>query len=39
MMWGGLVFEFELIGDKGDAFADSVTGGNFYQLIQVVIGP
>ena len=38
MMWGGLVFEFELIGDKGDAFADSVTGGFFYQLIQVVIG-
>ena len=30
MMWGGLVFEFELIGDKGDAFADSVTGGNFF---------
>ena len=26
MMWGGLAFEFELIGDKGDAFADSVTG-------------
>ena len=33
-MWGGLVFEFELIGDKGDAFADLF----FYQLIQVVIG-
>ena len=29
MMWGGLVFEFELIGDKGDAFADSVAGGYF----------
>ena len=29
MMWGGLVFEFELIGDKGDAFADSVLGGIF----------
>ena len=28
-MWGGLVFEFEIIGDKGDAFADSVTGVNF----------
>ena len=38
MMWGGLVFEFELIRDKGDAFADSVAGGIFYQLIQVVIG-
>ena len=38
MMWGGLVFEFELIGDKGDAFATSVAGGVFYQMIQVVIG-
>ena len=28
-MWGGLVFEFELIGDKGDAFAEGVAGGNF----------
>ena len=29
MMWGGLVFEFELISDKGEAFADSVVGSNF----------
>ena len=29
MMWGGLVFEFELIGNKEEAFADGVTGGNF----------
>jgi len=29
MMWGGLVFEFELIGDKSEAFAVGVAGGNF----------
>ena len=29
MMWGGLVFEFEIISDKTEAFADSVAGGNF----------
>ena len=29
MMWGGLVFEFEIISDKTEAFADGVAGGNF----------
>ena len=29
MMWGGLVFEFEIISDKTEAFADGVAGGYF----------
>ena len=29
MMWGGLVFEFEIISDKTEAFADCGAGGNF----------
>ena len=29
MMWGGLVFEFEIISDKTEAFADGGAGGNF----------
>ena len=29
MMWDGLVFEFEIISDKTEAFADGVAGGYF----------
>ena len=29
MMWGGFVFDFEIISDATEAFADSVAGGNF----------
>ena len=29
MMWGGLVFEFEIISDKTEAFADPFAGANF----------
>jgi len=30
MMWGGLVFEFEIISDKTEAFADGDAGGNLF---------